>query len=441
MHLTYRNVNDAFHGIVSGIQAAVTKGLAASGQSLIPVAFRPSRNGGTLYIPEPCTITYTNPLERVLFHPGRDANPFFHFIEALWMLQGRNDLETLLWYNKQYHHFSDDGKHVWGAYGHRWRHFFAIDQLDMAIRALADPTTRRVVLSMWSSQDLERVVTDPGCRDVPCNTHIYFQVRSVPIPAGDLVDDNEHGMGAFMKRTLNKQTDDVPTYLDMTVCNRSNDLIWGTLGANYVHFSFLQEYIALACDLLPGHYHQFSVNQHVYLGQPHVDDPQAAKGSKADCVKVGDNWYTPTQSNHWNPDKWLRPGEPAYSWPSPAAHIKGIDDAFDLWLKKNHPLPHPNKRQYFPLYWEHSREIFDAELQHYLEHSAHGPQPNLNHRRFRLEFFQGTAEPLRLAWQYHKRKDYTNAYTWAAAILAPDWRAICLQWLENRNKPSHRLQT
>ena len=32
--------------------------------------------------------------------------------------------------------------------------------------------------------------------------------------------------------------------LQMTVHCRSNDIIWGTYGANAVHFSILQEYVA-----------------------------------------------------------------------------------------------------------------------------------------------------------------------------------------------------
>ena len=50
----------------------------------------------------------------------------------------------------------------------------------------------------------------------------------------------------------------------MTVCNRSNDLIWGACGANAVHMSFLQEYIATMVGVEMGTYTQFSNNLHAY---------------------------------------------------------------------------------------------------------------------------------------------------------------------------------
>ena len=57
---------------------------------------RESRNGPVVVFPEPVTTVCERPEERVLFHCERDANPFFHLFEALWMLAGRNDLAYLL---------------------------------------------------------------------------------------------------------------------------------------------------------------------------------------------------------------------------------------------------------------------------------------------------------------------------------------------------------
>ena len=54
-----------------------------------------SRNGPVLRAPEPVSTVYAKPWERVLFDPQRDANPFFHLFESLWMLDGRNDVATL----------------------------------------------------------------------------------------------------------------------------------------------------------------------------------------------------------------------------------------------------------------------------------------------------------------------------------------------------------
>ena len=54
----------------------------------------------------------------------------------------------------------------------------------------------------------------------------------------------------------------------MTVCNRSNDVIWGAYGANVVQFSMLQEYIAAKLGLPVGVYRQVSDSFHAYIGNP-----------------------------------------------------------------------------------------------------------------------------------------------------------------------------
>ena len=69
-----RNVNDA---VVKGAELLKAGGLTQD-----------SRAGGTLEYPEPVCTVYERPLERVLFDAIRDANPFFHLMEALWMLAG-----------------------------------------------------------------------------------------------------------------------------------------------------------------------------------------------------------------------------------------------------------------------------------------------------------------------------------------------------------------
>src|SRR5690606_6235064 len=139
----------------------------------------------------------------------RDANPFLHFFESLWMLAGRNDVDYMTRLVRRFAAYSDDGKTFNGAYGYRWRKWFGRDQLQQIIGALrSNPQDRRCVLGMWDAGH------DLGLQsaDLPCNTHIYFRIQ----------DDR----------------------LNMTVCNRSNDAIWGAVGANVVHMSFLQEYMA-----------------------------------------------------------------------------------------------------------------------------------------------------------------------------------------------------
>lgn len=188
-----------------------------------------SRNGEVLVYPGPVMTEYDLPMERVLFEPRRDANPVFHLMESIWMLAGRQDVQWLLPFNSQFGKYAEDDGLVWGAYGHRWRSHFGIDQIKGVIKELTEhPESRRAVMAMWSPEwDLNQ-----SKRDLPCNTHIYF----------DMIGGR----------------------LNMTVCCRSNDMLWGAYGANAVHMSMLQELIAHALFCEMGVYRQFSNNFHLY---------------------------------------------------------------------------------------------------------------------------------------------------------------------------------
>lgn len=284
MEFEYRGVNEAFYAMVRGID---------SGD--IPTRKQSSRNGNVLLVEEPVLVTYSHPRERVLFNEARDANPFFHIYEAMWMLAGRNDLAPLTYFVKDFAKYSDDGKTLNGAYGYRWRYsrfvdyqngvgdpypedvpWSRVDQLDLLVAHLkAQPDSRRAVLQMWNVEDdLLKISAScptclgakywptaqelcPGClgkctpasKDVCCNLSVMFSIRTGSTPVG--VDDWDTGALA-------------PKYLDMTVTNRSNDMILGMLGANFVHFTFLQEYMAARLGVEVGKYHHFTNNLHVY---------------------------------------------------------------------------------------------------------------------------------------------------------------------------------
>lgn len=190
---------------------------------------RDSRNGKVLVMPTPVTTVYEYPQERVIFWAERDANPFFHLYESLWMLAGRDIVEPLTRYVKRMLDFADDGV-LHGAYGARWRHTFHVDQLRVIVERLKkDPNDRRCVLQMWDAKsDL-----DKNFRDIPCNTTASVQMS-------------------------------IEGKLDLTVFCRSNDIIWGAYGANAVQFSTLQEYLARSIGVPVGQYYQVSVNWHAY---------------------------------------------------------------------------------------------------------------------------------------------------------------------------------
>lgn len=220
-----RNVNDAFRA-----------GLKVLREVGVP---RSSRNGPVLLAPCPVTTAYERPTERVLFWADRDANPFFHLFESLWMIAGRDDVAWLAQFNSNVAKYSDDGEFFHGAYGWRWRGHFrrpvtddAIHQIPLIVKALRErPDDRRQVLQMWDPEtDLGR----QDSRDLPCNLCCHFQVG-------------------------------VDGRLDMTVFCRSNDVVWGCYGSDSFNMSFLQEYVAAGAGVPVGRYWQVSDNWHGYV--------------------------------------------------------------------------------------------------------------------------------------------------------------------------------
>lgn len=212
--ITVRNVN---HALVDGLWFLKTAGFE-----------QPSRNGPVLRAPGPVITHYKRPWERLCLDPKRDANHVFHLMETIWMLAGENDVSWLLPFNSSFSNYAEDDGLQHGAYGFRWATHFGLNQIQEVLIELTKPATRRAVVSMWDPR------TDLGAdkKDLPCNTHIYFEV-------------------------LNDK-------LNMTVCCRSNDMVWGAYGANAVHFSILQELLALELDLRVGSYYQMSNNFHIY---------------------------------------------------------------------------------------------------------------------------------------------------------------------------------
>jgi len=195
-----------------------------------------SRNGPVLVYPEPVMTELQFPYNFLYDDRHREANPFFHIIEFFHMICGRDDLDSLAFFNSGMRQYSDDGKTIMGsAYGRRWRSYFGQDQILYAVKEFSkNPDSRRVVISHWDSgEDLGR-----NSKDIPCNTEILL--RCLPMKDGS--------------RRFN-----------ITVINRSNDLVYGTFGANVVHFSLFHHYVAALLNMMPGSYWQFSNNSHLYL--------------------------------------------------------------------------------------------------------------------------------------------------------------------------------
>jgi thymidylate synthase len=323
-----------------------------------------SRVGSVVYMDGPVCITYRNPLSRVLFNRERDANPFFHLYESLWMLAGKNDLESLQYYVSTFDNYSDDKKTLNGAYGYRWRHNGAryreyleapqtdrlgkdgIDQIEILIEHLkTTPNSRRAVLQMWNVED--DLLKSQFSKDVCCNLSVCFSIRK-GLRSGKMVP-----------------------ILDMTVFNRSNDAIWGTTGANAVHFSFLQEYVASHLGIGVGYYHQITNNLHVYTER--------------------------------------------------------FDPAYSNWLEDFGYLPRINVR--IPLISNPAR--FDLELSQFIKTP---PSCECHPEMYQEPFFKNVAVPVRNAFIFHKERQYICCLDEIKLIADDAWRIACENWVFKRKK-------
>lgn len=309
---------------------------------------RESRNGPTLTMPHPVTTLYREPTERVVFWAQRDANPFFHLFESLWMLGGRRDVAYPQQFAGNIASYSDDGKNFHAAYGYRWRKAFRFDQLAKIGDALrADHTDRRQVLGIWSP-DMDLNVPQGSMKDLPCNLTAHFQV-------------SVHGA------------------LDMTVFNRSNDIIWGCYGANAVHFSMLLEYMAHRVGVPVGRYWQISDNWHGYL-------------------------------------KTLEPlAELQMYAPDP--------------YRLREPNPYDDLEPYPLLMTGEDVNVFDEDVQMFLDEGA-------NCMGYRSKFIRRVALPMLQAWRAYKEIEATWRYSRAIEILdncqASDWRVAAVEWISRR---------
>lgn len=374
MHYKFRNVNDAFRTIVTDLY-----------QGALPTTIRPSRQGPIERIDEPVTVTYTEPTERVLFSDVRDANPFFHLFESLWMLAGRNDVSPLKYFNQNIANIaSDDGKTFNGAYGYRWRKARVqfdddetpvpgLDQLGwLAGHIQRDPNTRRANLQMWNVQD--DTMNIEVSKDVCCNLSAVFEVETgvcnVCDGTGRVHSHNDECWGCKGK------PHEVPRYLNMTVFNRSNDLMWGMLGANVVHFSFLQEYMASRTGLDVGVYHQISSNLHYYM----------------------DRWSLDKLMGEWDRSKRTMHSPPEVSY---AANVIQRTSLVKDW------------------------KTFDDECNLFIDHWNSIPVWN-------EPFLQNVAKPMCRAFEAHKERNYGHAHRMLSQVRADDWRIAGTRWIYKR---------
>lgn len=371
MHLFFDNAELAFRGIVSSIENGRKGGAATRWLQVIPTVEAPSRNGKVYVVEEPMTITYKHPHHRVIFNPARDANPFFHVFESLWMLAGRNDVKPLMYFVRDFDRYAEEGI-MNGAYGYRWRKaevhdFFdgsrvsttkPFDQLSIIAKNLRDnPMCRRQVLDMWNVKD-DLLKTETS-KDVCCNLNAMFLVRQ-------RVGGMEIGDVTLCHEKI----------LDMTVTNRSNDTVLGMLGANVVHFSFLHEYMAVATGCKLGVYNQFTNNMHAY------------------------EW-------NWKPKEWLA--------------VYDAEEHRDMHSPPKGSTPSYPNMAIVPLV--DSIERFDKEVQHFID----APEEH-----YHEPFLQYVAAPMYGAHRCYKEAKYADSLRLANMIEGEDWRRASVEWITRR---------
>lgn len=200
-------------------------------------------------------------------------------------------------------------------------------------------------------------------KDVCCNLSVMFSLR-----------DSQGVEESFVP---------MPKYLDMTVTNRSNDLVWGMLGADYVHFTFLQEYMAARLEAEVGLYHHFTNNLHAY-------------------------------ESNWKPDEWLA-----------AERYDGSD------RERNEPYSEafPGIRNFVPLVRDPA--AFERELPLFVEQYADPDCMDKPFREYTEPFLRDVAQPALDAFMCYKRKA-AAVFDHCAKIKVDDWRIACEAWLRRR---------
>ena len=330
-----------------------------------------TRNGPALVAPGPVATVYRDPRRRVLFDPARDANPFFHLFESLWILAGRRDVQFLSWFNSRIADYSDNGDTFHAPYGYRLRKQWGFDQIESVCDILRkDNQSRRAVLQIWSP------IRDLGVlsKDLPCNDMVMLRVRESVLSFHP------------SKREL-----------DITVCNRSNDAVWGAYGANAVQFSMLQEYMAWHLNVGVGRYTQMSHNLHVYTENPYWQQWKETPGGRGTYVRKSEY------------DRIAQGGK--------------------TFMAVTSPLVDPVLGQGFP-----AARCFDMDLTAFFKAADEsidlpGFAARLRYPEFMTNFFRQVVHPMLLAFTYRKI-DPVHAISLDKSPF--DWCYAGARWLERR---------
>lgn len=201
----------------------------------------PSRLGPTMDV-GPTAVSLAPGKLKLLRNQGRAISPGLAIVEACWILSGGRSIAPLASIAPRFRAFSDDGEILSGAYGERLRSRFGFDQIKSVAEHLrADPHSRRAFALIAEPSD-----SRSASLDVPCNVALIF-----------------------------RRTGKV---LDMTVFNRSNDVIFG-LPYDIFSFSLLHFHMAEQVGLPMGRHLHIANSMHLYLANRDLAERSLASGA------------------------------------------------------------------------------------------------------------------------------------------------------------------
>lgn len=177
-------------------------------------------------------LVVRNPVDRLIFDPGRKMNLAFAIADWVQMMVGDDTLKFLTDFIPGIADFADpdDKTRIGGAYGPRIKNpALDINQVHSVIDRLAkDHDSRQAVMTIYDGQlDLLR----PG-HVVPCTISLQFLIRQ----------DKLHCIANM----------------------RSNDVVWG-LTYDVFNFTMIQEWIAKRLGYEVGPYHHHAGSLHLYV--------------------------------------------------------------------------------------------------------------------------------------------------------------------------------
>lgn len=222
----YKNFQEAYYSIVKDIYECgnnvTVRGLEM--REKIPVYFE-----------------IENPRDRLLNISCRKNIKKYIFGELLWYLSGRNDVKFIKKYSKMWERLSDDGIHNNSAYGH-----FIFNGLPTVGPGISNNCHEKKFMSQWNFVK-ETLNSDP-----------YSRQAVIHIKPIQMYKTKDTVCTYFLQFFIRDNK------LDMLVCMRSNDVMFG-LTYDVFMFSFLQELMAAELGVELGKYMHLSANMHMYM--------------------------------------------------------------------------------------------------------------------------------------------------------------------------------